>query len=125
MAGGCVRYRGGGQVSSGAMSAVLPRESRADLVRWLVKWLGGLESSIDSRTASPTLIDGQPRCALDARAIRAIGGAALFAGVQLAVMLLLRAACWPATSPPRSAVKRGLPPPTAHGRRASSEVRLE
>lgn len=108
------------------MSAVLPRESRADLVRWLVKWLGGLESSIHSRTASPTLIDGQPRCDLDARAIRAIeSAAALFAGVQLAVMLLLLLRCWPATSPPRSAVKRGLPPATAHGRRASSDVRLE
>lgn len=67
MAGGCVRYKDGGWVSSGAIAAVCPRESRGDLVRWLVKWLGGLESSIDSHTPSPTLIDGAPRCDLYAR----------------------------------------------------------
>jgi hypothetical protein len=67
MAGGCVRYKGGGWVSSGAIAAVRPRESRGDLVRWLVKWLGGLESSIHSHEASPTLIEREPRCDCYAR----------------------------------------------------------
>jgi hypothetical protein len=69
MAGGCVRYRDGGWVSSRAIAAVLPRESGGDLVRWLVKWLGGLESSIHSRTTFTDTYRPQaqmrPLCARD------------------------------------------------------------
>jgi hypothetical protein len=76
-----------------------------------VKWLGGLESSIHSHEASPTLIEGEPRCDRNARDscnwTRCGVVAVLFAA--LAQLFCCSAGQQRHHRRPRAAMKRGLP----------------